>query len=981
MLRVFSFALVLIASVSLLTTTQAESFAPADRKAPTTRPAARKSNTATRTKPPIRHKVAARKKKKKKKGRVLKHWLQWGPAPLPFPVFAKEKGGKFTATALLKQQPLHVAKLAPRAGKKTEWFTGQSWLWKKTASSKAKAKGKLPQVLYYTLWVRTARYTKLALQVRSHQRLQILLGSRVIGTKARCTTLPKKKKKAASKAKKKKAASKTKTKSKKTAAQAKQRPTTRPVRRKTTKAVAKGRKSTKKRKPRKPGLARARLHLHRGLHQLTIKVLWTPRCKRDLSFKATLKANKGFPKAKTLQVTAAPDKRYSMNVYFHRKRLGAMKLSPDGRWLLVSVSQYDRKGQMLRWLEQRDAETGELLRRSNLKKAPRDLQWSPDGKSYTFITYHRGKGSIWLYNIRNSSQRRLLTGVKGLVRQRWVPNGRSLVVMTYKKKRASKMLRRGFKLLKGMEDRWPWSRNRYFLHLLNVNSGARVRLTAGRLNPSLLSFHPKGHKLLFARGTKYDYSSYPFYRSNVYELDLRTFKTRILLKGLKFFAGASYSPDGSKLLVLGGPSLFGKLGHSPALRPGQVPNEYDRQAYLYDLKTKKKQALTRTFSPHIRAAYWHPIDKHIYFSVLDRTSTRLFRYDLKKRIFTKIYVGAGVDIISRVRFSKGCTQFVYQGSGVSMPQRLYSMEITKLKPKMIYAPNAALLKGMALARVKFWSFKNRRGESLDGRIYFPVGFNPTRKYPTVVYYYGGTFPTLRTFDGSYSGQWWASQGYLVLILQPSGAIGFGQRFSAYHSNEWGTIVPYEIIDGVKQYLQQHTFAAPKRVGCIGASYGGFTTMSVVTRTKMFGAAVSHAGISNIASYWGVGFWGYLYNTRSAPRRYPWTHPNFYRDQSPLYNAHKVRTPLLLTHGMKDTNVPPGESLQMYAALKLLKRPVELLMVKGENHGIYKRNKRRLWMRSIVAFFDRHLKQQPQWWEALYGKLPKTKKKKKKSSKK
>jgi len=89
------------------------------------------------------------------------------------------------------------------------------------------------------------------------------------------------------------------------------------------------------------------------------------------------------------------------------------------------------------------------------------------------------------------------------------------------------------------------------------------------------------------------------------------------------------------------------------------------------------------------------------------------------------------------------------------------------------------------------------------------------------------------------------------------------------------------------------------------------------------------------------------------------------ERSPLFNADKVTTPVLLTHGDDDPNVPPGESDQFYAALQLLETPVEYLRVAGLGHLIMEHDKRELWSRSIVAWFDFWLKDQPEWWEALY----------------
>ncbi len=142
----------------------------------------------------------------------------------------------------------------------------------------------------------------------------------------------------------------------------------------------------------------------------------------------------------------------------------------------------------------------------------------------------------------------------------------------------------------------------------------------------------------------------------------------------------------------------------------------------------------------------------------------------------------------------------------------------------------------------------------------------------------------------------------------------------------------EIIDATKYFYRNNTFVDSTAIGCIGASYGGFMTMLLATRTNIFAAAIAHAGISSISSYWGgEGFWGgYLYSSAATADNFPpWNNPELYTKQSPLFNADKVTTPpLLLLHGGSDTNVPPGESIQMYTALKLLGKTVEYVEVEA-----------------------------------------------------
>ena len=212
---------------------------------------------------------------------------------------------------------------------------------------------------------------------------------------------------------------------------------------------------------------------------------------------------------------------------------------------------------------------------------------------------------------------------------------------------------------------------------------------------------------------------------------------------------------------------------------------------------------------------------------------------------------------------------------------------------------------------------------------------------------------------------YASMGYVVYVINPSGATGFGQEFSSRHVNTAGEGVAEDIIEGTKRFAEQHSFFNEKKIGCIGASYGGFMTQYLQTKTDIFAAAISHAGISDHTSYWGEGYWGYSYSEVSMADSYPWKDKKLYVDQSPLFNADKIHTPILFLHGVADTNVPVGESIQMFNALKLLGRETAFVAVEGENHWIQNYAKRTKWQNTIFAWFAKWLKDEPEWWQSLY----------------
>ena len=102
--------------------------------------------------------------------------------------------------------------------------------------------------------------------------------------------------------------------------------------------------------------------------------------------------------------------------------------------------------------------------------------------------------------------------------------------------------------------------------------------------------------------------------------------------------------------------------------------------------------------------------------------------------------------------------------------------------------------------------------------------------------------------------------------------------------------------------------------------------------------------------------------------YPWTRRDLYVDRSPLFNVEKIHTPILFLHGTDDNNVPVGESIQMYNALRLLDRPTAFVVVEGQDHHILDYRKRIKWQNTIFAWFAKWLKDDDSWWKSMYDKM-------------
>ena len=386
-----------------------------------------------------------------------------------------------------------------------------------------------------------------------------------------------------------------------------------------------------------------------------------------------------------------------------------------------------------------------------------------------------------------------------------------------------------------------------------------------------------------------------------------------------------------------------------------------------DLADRKITPVTKDFNPNVGSWEWSIYDNKIYFTAENTDLISLFRLDPSNGKIEQIPVEE--DNVKRFALSSNAPVMVWYGQGASNSDRSYIMDLKKWKSTLLEDLSKDILEGVKLGECRPWNFTNSKGDEINGRYYLPADFDPAKKYPLIVNYYGGCSPTERSFESRYPHHLYAAMGYVVYVVNPSGATGFGQEFSARHVNTAGNGPADDIVEGTKQFCKEHSFVDASKIGCIGASYGGFTTMYLQTITDIFAAAISHAGISDHTSYWGEGYWGYSYSEVSMANSYPWSETDLYVKQSPLYNAHKVDTPILFVHGDADTNVPVGESIQMYTALKLLGKETDMVLVKDQNHHILDYNKRILWQNTIFAWFAKWLQDDPTWWNAMYP--PKT----------
>ena len=251
------------------------------------------------------------------------------------------------------------------------------------------------------------------------------------------------------------------------------------------------------------------------------------------------------------------------------------------------------------------------------------------------------------------------------------------------------------------------------------------------------------------------------------------------------------------------------------------------------------------------------------------------------------------------------------------------------------------------------------GIPLDGMLFKPENFDPTKKYPMMVYFYEKMSNSLHrhrppaTAGSSISFSFYTSRGYLVFVPDIPYKIGYPGE-SALNA----------VVPGVTELIKTG-YVDRDNIGVQGHSWGGYQIAYMVTESNLFKAAEAGAPVSNMTSAYGGIRWAsgmsrmFQYEeTQSRIGGTLWEYPLRYIDNSPLFQADKIETPILMMHNDDDGAVPWYQGIEFFVALRRLGKPVWMLNYNGAGHGLRKYHNRRDWAIRMQQYFDHYLKGAP-----------------------
>ena len=251
-------------------------------------------------------------------------------------------------------------------------------------------------------------------------------------------------------------------------------------------------------------------------------------------------------------------------------------------------------------------------------------------------------------------------------------------------------------------------------------------------------------------------------------------------------------------------------------------------------------------------------------------------------------------------------------------------------------------------------FEGADGDRVHGLLVEPATRPAGERIPLVVFIHGGPQGAFGDhFHYRWNAQVIANAGYGVLLLNPRGSTGYGQKFCDQISGDWGGRILTDIHAGIDHALAAVDWLDPERVGATGGSFGGFMMNWFQGHTDRFKALVCHAGIFNLWNlYYGTEeLWFPEWEFGGAPHE----DPTLYDRWNPIRHVAQWKTPMLILHGQLDYRVPYLEGVAAFTALQTRDIPSRIVLFPDEGHWINKPQNSVRWYAEMLAFFETHLR--------------------------
>lgn len=395
--------------------------------------------------------------------------------------------------------------------------------------------------------------------------------------------------------------------------------------------------------------------------------------------------------------------------------------------------------------------------------------------------------------------------------------------------------------------------------------------------------------------------------------------------------------------------------------------ESDRwRLMVYDRSAKTSRELLPTWDRNADAYVWAPDMSAVYVQTTDAGRDKLYRFtfergtagsSLLKPTAPKLVVGEHNN--TSFTFSKDGSTIAFSRDATEFPAEVYSAPVSGAAAHAVTHENDALVSQLSVNPAEDFWFTGSAGVKVQGFIVKPPNWQAGKKYPAILLIHGGPQGAwLDQWHGRWNYQMFAASGAALVIINPRGSFGYGQKFVDDVSRAWGGKVYTDLMMGLDTALAKNPWMDKQAVGAAGGSFGGYMVNWIAGHTNRFKALVTHAGPFNLENMstateelWFPDWeYGPMWDAKAMASQY--------RVYSPHLYVKNFKTPTLVTGGELDYRVPYTEDLSMFTSLQRMNVPSRLVIFPDEGHWIGKPQNQKLWWREVQGWFEKYLEGKP-----------------------
>ena len=605
------------------------------------------------------------------------------------------------------------------------------------------------------------------------------------------------------------------------------------------------------------------------------------------------------------------------------QRLRELRWSPDGSRMALTVTAPPKGSEQQRHIWVYSPVSRDLRQFTSSTKTESHPRWSPDGKTLAFISDREEFQQIYLMPADGGEAIRLTEGKRSIDKFEWSPDGKKIAFLASEAKTEAEE-----KKDKDKDDAKVVDRDDKHAHLWLVDvESKKIRELAGSpWNFDDVRWSPSGDRLV-AVATDHPESDQETNR--IFSIDPSDGKTQPIAAPHGPFGELRISPDG-KWISYVGCRVDG-------------PNPHD--LFVISIAGGESQNLTaKSIDRPVNVAAWRPDGKLVVLAG-DGFRNRFYIVDNQgnaEPLPSPDMSVSDFDVTS-------AQNIAFVGENATRLPELWIWN-GEVAPERVSHFNTAT-EQFALIQPQFMRFKSFDGREIEGALLKPAAYDGKSRLPTVLLIHGG--PTGNWQDGFEPwGQLLATAGYVVFYPNVRGSTGYGYDFMVLNRGDWGG-GDFRDVMAAADDLVRRGIADPERLGIAGWSYGGYMSEWAITQTNRFKAAVSGAGLADLAAEFGIEehpsydewFYGLPYEKLDG----------FVRS-SPITYIKRARTPTLILQGDADVIDPRGQSQQLYRGLKRYGVETELVLYPREGHGLKEEKHLVDRLNRIVAWFDKYMKQ-------------------------